>query len=84
MEDKEKEDDLIASLMRAVAQTVCEEMPDVGFVLIMGRSAEDEEYGSLLSLSNLSDEDAVDVLELILARRREIKVQNSMTSDSMN
>jgi hypothetical protein len=50
----------------------------------MGRSAEDEEYGSLLSLSNLSDEDAVDVLELILARRREIKVQNSMTSDSMN
>jgi hypothetical protein len=84
MTEDNKEDRLIASLMTAIAKTVAEEMPEVGFVLIMGRSAENDESGSLLSLSNLGDEDAVDVLELILARRREIKVQNSMTSDTLN
>lgn len=60
----------IGAMLRALAEAISEELPEAGFVLIMGRSADDDSPGSLLSLSNLDDDNAVSVLESILARRR--------------
>jgi len=60
----------IGAMLRALAEAISEELPEAGFVLIMGRSADDDTPGSLLSLSNLDDDNAVSVLESILARRR--------------
>lgn len=60
----------IGAMLRALAEVVSEELPEAGFVLIMGRSADDHTAGSLLSLSNLDDDNTTGVLEAILARRR--------------
>jgi hypothetical protein len=69
-DDDAEMDTMIAAMLQAVANTICEELPDAGFVLILGRSATEDENGSLLSLSNLDDENVVNVLETVLARRR--------------
>ena len=63
-------DTKIGAMLRALAEAISEELPEAGFVLIMGRSADDHTAGSLLSLSNLDDENTASVLEAILARRR--------------
>lgn len=63
-------DTKIGAMLRALAEAISEELPEAGFVLIMGRSADDDSSGSLLSLSNLDDENTVSVLEAILVRRR--------------
>lgn len=60
----------IGAMLRALAEAISEELPDAGFVLIMGRSADDSSSGSLLSLSNLDDENTASILEAILVRRR--------------
>jgi hypothetical protein len=60
----------ICAMLRALAEAISEELPEAGFVLIMGRSADDDRSGSLLSLSNLDDDNTVGVLEAILVRRR--------------
>lgn len=69
----------IGAMLRALAEAISEELPDAGFVLIMGRSAEDDSPGSLLSLSNLSDDDTAHILETILARRRAGRVDAPTT-----
>ena len=64
------EDVRIGAMLHALSEAIVEEFPEAGFVLIMGRSADDDTAGSLLSLSNLDDETVVSVLETILERRR--------------
>jgi hypothetical protein len=60
----------IGAMLKALAEAISEELPEAGFVLIMGRSADDHTSGSLLSLSNLDDDNTTSVLEAILVRRR--------------
>lgn len=69
-EDATEMDIKIGAMLRALAEAISEELPEAGFVLIMGRSADADGYGSLLSLSNLDDDNTVSVLESILVRRR--------------
>lgn len=68
--DAGETDAKIGAMLRALAEAISEELPEAGFVLIMGRSADDQSSGSLLSLSNLDDDNTVSVLEAILVRRR--------------
>ncbi len=64
------DDEKINLLIESMADVITAEMPELGFVLIMGRSAATGEDGSLLSLSNLDEETTVLILETVLARRR--------------
>lgn len=76
----EDQDQRITEMLHAVADAIVEQMSEIGFVLILSRSSDDEEDGSLLSLSNLSDDDVVQILEMVLARRRALATQNAKTT----
>lgn len=58
------------AMLRALAEVISEELPEAGFVLVMASSETDNTTGSLVSLSNLDDEDTAAVLETVIARRR--------------
>lgn len=76
----EEKDESIGTMMRVISDTITEEMPGVGFLLILGRSSEGDEEGSLMSMTNLGDEDLTGVLEAVLARRRNQTAQNASST----
>jgi hypothetical protein len=53
------------------------------FVLILGRSATDREEGSLVSLSNLDDDNTAHVLETVMVRRKMLALQNAKTTKTV-
>ena len=79
----EEQDQRISEMLQVVADALVEEMPEIGFVLILGRSSSDQEEGSLISLSNLDDDNTAHILEMVLIRRKALADRKHTTTKTV-
>jgi hypothetical protein len=77
MTDEDQKALVMGGMLKAMSEAVREEMPEAGYIFILGTASDDAEEGNLVSVSNLDTETLIHMLTLTIERRKQAAAQTA-------